>query len=190
MSVNQTPASPHPSLGKAIVQMRHKWGWFLAFGIITALFGLAALVLVVSSTIASVFMIAIFMCIAGGVEIGIGFNARTWGWKAIWILVGLLYIVSGALALAQPLLAAAFFTLVLGISLAVTGILRIVAGLQLEPGHKAAVVLAGVVTTLLGVMIVAGWPASSLIVLGTFLGIDLLFYGMSWIFFSLRLRTL
>lgn len=181
-----TPAAPPGDRGPDAIS--GKWGWFVAFGAVTAALGVAALSSVVISTVASVFAIGVFMIVAGGIEIGIGLNARAGGRRAIWVIVGLLYIVSGAFALAQPLVAATLFTLLIGASLLATGVLRVVAGLQMNHGPKAAVIVAGVVTTLLGILILAGWPASGLVVLGTFLGIDLLLYGLAWIGFGLRLR--
>ena len=130
------------------------------------------------------------MILAGGAEIAMGLKARTWGWLAIWILVGLLYIVAGAFALAQPLVAAAAYTLLIGAALLITGVARIVAAFRLPTGNKAMIGLAGGVTVVLGLMILLSWPASGLFVLGTFLGIDLLFYGLSWITFGMRLKNL
>ena len=184
------PARPH-NLGEAIGRLKPKWGWFVAFGALTAAMGLATLAyLVVIGTVASVYMIGIAMIVAGGVEISIGFKAKTWGWMAIWILAGLLYVVAGAFALAQPLVAAAAYTLLIGAALIVTGVLRLVAAFRLPDGNKAMVGLAGAITIVLGAMILAAWPASGLFVLGTFLGIDLLFYGLSWIAFGMRLKSL
>lgn len=191
MTIPQNPDGAHPhNLGEAIHRARSKWGWFVAFGALTAALGVATLgYLVVAGTIASVYLIAIAMIVAGGAEIGLGLNARTWGRTAVWILVGLLYIVAGAFALAQPLLAAAGYTLLIGVALVVVGGARIVAALRLDHGPKGLLVLSGIVAILLGAMIVASWPASSLFVLGTFLGIDLLFYGISWIAFGMRLKS-
>jgi uncharacterized membrane protein HdeD (DUF308 family) len=45
-----------------------------------------------------------------------------------------------------------------------------------------------VITLVLGLMILARWPVSSLYVLGLFLGIDLILAGSSWIGIGLRLR--
>ena len=47
---------------------------------------------------------------------------------------------------------------------------------------------ARVVTVLLGAMIIAKWPASSFYVLGIFLGIDLIFFGSTWLTMGLALR--
>lgn len=185
-----TGVRPH-SLGEAIARLKPKWGWFVGFGALTTAMGVATLLyLVVIGTVASVYMIGFAMILAGGAEIGIGLKAKTWGWLAIWTLVGLLYVVAGAFALAQPLVAAAAYTLMIGAALVVTGIAQIVAAFRLPSGNKALVGLAGAVTVALGVMILAAWPASGLFVLGTFLGIDLLFYGLSWIAFGMRLKSL
>ena len=45
------------------------------------------------------------------------------------------------------------------------------------------------VTALLGLLIVSGWPRNSLFVIGLLLGIELVFSGLNWIFFGLRLRS-
>ncbi|MFO1114872.1 MAG: DUF308 domain-containing protein [Beijerinckiaceae bacterium] len=183
-----TGARPH-NLGEAIHRLRGRWGWFVGFGALATALGVAVLgYLVVAGTIASVYMIAIAMIVAGGAEIGLGLNARTWGMTALWIVVGLLYIVAGAFALAQPMLAAAGYTLLIGLSLVAVGIARTIAALRIDHGPKALLVVSGLIAVLLGGMIVASWPASSLFVLGTFLGIDLLFYGLSWIAFGIRLK--
>jgi uncharacterized membrane protein HdeD (DUF308 family) len=46
-----------------------------------------------------------------------------------------------------------------------------------------------VITLLLGIIILAKWPVSSLYILGIFLGIDLVFAGVGWIFVGLGLKS-
>ncbi len=191
MTDQTTPTARPHSLGDLMRRLQPKWGWFVGFGALTALMGLATLLyLVVIGTIASVYMIGVAMILAGGAEISIGLKARTWGWATLWILAGLLYVAAGAFAFARPLEAAAAYTLLIGALLVVTGVARIVAAFRLPSGNKTLVGLAGAITVLLGAMILASWPASGLFTLGTFLGIDLLFYGLSWIAFGMRLKSL
>jgi uncharacterized membrane protein HdeD (DUF308 family) len=52
------------------------------------------------------------------------------------------------------------------------------------------VLLSGVITLLLGVLILAHWPVSSLYILGVFLGIDLIMAGVAWIGLGLGLRRI
>jgi uncharacterized membrane protein HdeD (DUF308 family) len=174
--------------GGAWEHLRHRWRLFVAFGVLVALLGLAALFLVFSATIASVFTIAVFMIVAGGAEIMVGVSARGRGRFFLWIIAGLAYIVVGAFALAQPLIAAVLFTLVLGTALVVTGLFRIYLGLQLGARARPGVLLAGTVTALVGLVILIGWPTNSFFAIGTLLGADLLFWGGGAIVFGLRLR--
>jgi uncharacterized membrane protein HdeD (DUF308 family) len=49
-------------------------------------------------------------------------------------------------------------------------------------------IIGGLVTLLLGVLIAVHWPSSSLWVIGTFVGIDLIFYGFSLITLARALK--
>ncbi|WOJ89664.1 HdeD family acid-resistance protein [Methylocapsa polymorpha] len=186
-NVDPAPGGPR-TLGTAIERLRHRWGWMVAFGLLVALFGVAALILDVSATIASVYTIAIFIIIAGAAEIATGIGAKSWGRFFLWILGGLLYIVAGAFALANPFIAAYFLTLMLGAGLIATGGVRIYLGTQLGKEVRGSVIFSGVLTLLIGILIVLGWPSNTPFVLGILLGVDLLFWGLAWVSFGFRLR--
>ena len=106
------------------------------------------------------------------------------------MLLGVLYVAAGMIAIMNPLLAAAYLTLMLGFALVFGGVLRIFLAFQMKSagGPWGWVVLSGLITLLLGAMIIAQWPASSLFVLGIFLGIDLIFIGAGWITMGLALK--
>ena len=46
----------------------------------------------------------------------------------------------------------------------------------------------GLITFLLGLLLIAGWPATGLWVIGLFIGINLILYGIAWIALALGLR--
>ena len=50
------------------------------------------------------------------------------------------------------------------------------------------IALSGVITLLLGALIVFRWPVSSLYALGIFLGVDLIIAGVSWLTAGLFFR--
>ncbi|WP_245572742.1 HdeD family acid-resistance protein [Lichenihabitans psoromatis] len=178
---------PH-SLGAAAERIRHRWGWIVAFGAFSAILGVVALVLTETATIASVLLIGIFMVMAGFAEVAIGMRTRTWGRMFLWEAAGIIYILAGIVAILLPEVAAGVITLLLGAGLFATGLLRIYLGFKMTgSASRGAVILAGTVTLLLGVLILAGWPNNSVLVLGTFLGIDLLFYGLTWMIFGYRI---
>jgi uncharacterized membrane protein HdeD (DUF308 family) len=173
-----------------IAPLRAKWGWILALGIVYLITGIVALGSVVMATAASVFVVGIMMLISGIAEVINAFQIKTWGRFLLWILLGALYIVAGFVTFQNPLLAAVFLTLMLGAVLVASGIMRIILAFSMREGSAWLwVVLSGVVTLLLGGIILAHWPVSSLYVLGVFLGVDLVIAGMSWILISLGLKT-
>ncbi|HET6377407.1 MAG TPA: DUF308 domain-containing protein [Methylocella sp.] len=177
-------------LQRAVETLKSRWGWIVALGCAVAGMGVLALILVTSATIATVYTIAIFMILAGGAEIAAGLSARTWGRFFLWLAAGLAYIVAAAFALAQPLMAAAVFTLLLGAGMIATGVIRIAFGAQLDPPLRGPLLFAGVITLLVGILIIAGWPENRFLVLGVLLGLDLLFWGVAWIGLGLMLRRL
>ena len=100
----------------------------------------------------------------------------------LWVLLGVLYIVGGFVAFENPLLAAALLTLILGASLVASGIMRIILAFNMKRESPWIwVFLSGAITLLLGLLILAHWPVSSLYILGVFLGIDLIMAGAGWI---------
>jgi uncharacterized membrane protein HdeD (DUF308 family) len=178
------------SLGDSIDALRAKWGWVVALGAVFVICGLIALGSVVMATIASVWVVGIMMMVSGVVEIISAFSVKTWGRFLLWVVLGALYIVAGLLTFENPLLAAGILTLMLGIFLVLSGFLRIFLAMQMKEGTPWGwVVLSGVITVLLGGMIIAQWPYSSVYVLGIFLGIDLLFAGFGWISMGLALKN-
>jgi uncharacterized membrane protein HdeD (DUF308 family) len=85
-------------------------------------------------------------------------------------------------------MAAAVFTLVLGAGMIATGAIRVALGAQLGVPLRGPLLLAGVLTLLVGLLIIAGWPENSFFILGVLLGLDLLFWGTALLGLGLRLR--
>jgi uncharacterized membrane protein HdeD (DUF308 family) len=175
-------------IGRIMEHMRERWAWFVGFGVIAVLLGLGLLSAAGLATLISVSLIAAFMILIGGIEVTVGFQAPTFGSGVWFVLVGLAYIVTAAFVLARPEQGAVGLTLMLGAALLATGLLRIYFATRLPEGPRLYVAIAGVVTTLLGVFILVGWPENSAYVLGIFLGVDMLVYGASWLNFGLFLR--
>jgi uncharacterized membrane protein HdeD (DUF308 family) len=181
--------TPH-SLGEAIERLRGKWAAITAFGVLLVVLGAAALVFSLAATIAAVTLNGVLFLIAGGAEIGIGMHSRNWGRFFLWVVGGLLYIAAGVLCIVNPILASVVLTLLLGAALIAAGVVRAYLGTQLPPDQpRALIFLAAVVTIVLGLIIVSHWPLDSVYVLGTLLGVDLLFHGVGWVSFGMGLHS-
>jgi uncharacterized membrane protein HdeD (DUF308 family) len=108
----------------------------------------------------------------GVAEVVSTFQIKSWGKFLLWIL-----------------LAAVLLTLVLGASLVASGIMRIILAFSMKRETLSIwVALSGGITLLLGLLIVARWPVSSLYILGLLLGIDLIMAGAGWIGVGFGLR--
>jgi uncharacterized membrane protein HdeD (DUF308 family) len=178
-----------PHAGTDMAPLRAKSGWIVALGVVYLLAGLVALGSVVMATVASVFVVGLMMIIAGLAEVFGAFQIKSWGKFLLWVLLGLLYTVAGFVTFENPLLAAALLTLILGASLLASGIMRIILAFSMKRESPWIwVLLSGAITLLLGVLILARWPVSSLYILGVFLGIDLVLAGAAWIGLGFGLR--
>jgi len=179
---------PH-SLGEGIRALRSKWGWIVGFGVVSLIAGVIALASTVMATASAVLIVGVMMLFTGVAEVVAAFNAKDWGHRLLWLLLGALYVFAGFVCLQNPFAAATILTLMLGIALIIGGLLRVFLATRMKQGTPWGwVVFSGIVSFLLGLMIVAQWPASSFFVLGIFLGIDLIFIGSSWITIGLALK--
>jgi uncharacterized membrane protein HdeD (DUF308 family) len=187
--MSTTMPSPSFDAVAGLEPLRSKSGWIVTLGIVYVIAGILALASVVFATAVTVFMVGVMMVIAGVAEVINAFQIKTWSKFLVWLLVGLLYIVAGFATFENPLLTAAFLTLILGIALVASGIMRIFLGFNMRQGTPwAGVAFSGAITLLLGLVILAHWPVSGLYILGLLLGIDLIFAGTSWIGVGLGLR--
>ena len=170
-------------------ELRSRWGWFVALGILMIVAGVIALGSLLMATIVSVLWVGAMMVVSGAFEIIHGFQMKLWSRFFLWIAIGALYVVAGLLVFANPLLAAGVLTLLLGFGLIVAGVVRIYLAMQMKTGSAWGwVVLSGVITLLLGIVLVVQWPLSSAYALGIFLGVDLVFDGVGWLGMGLALK--
>ena len=172
-----------------VAPLRAKWGWIVALGIVYVVAGFIALGSVAMATVVSVLVVGIMMIIAGVAELINAFQIKSWGKFLIWALLGVLYIIAGFVTFENPLLAAVLLTLLLGASLVASGAVRIFLAFNMKRERPWIwVALSGVITLLLGLLILVRWPINSVYILGLFLGIDLIIAGGGWIGLGLGLH--
>jgi len=178
------------SLGQAVEPLEAKWASITAFGVLLVVLGFAALAFSLVSTIATVTLNGVLFLIAGAAEIAIGMYSRTWGLFFLWVIGGVFYLAAGLICIVNPVLASVVLTLVLGAGLLAAGVVRLVLAFRLPPVQpRLLIFVAATVTILLGLVIVTHWPMDSVYVLGTLLGVDLLFHGAGWVSFALGLHA-
>ena len=141
-------------------------------------------------SLASAIWFGAMILVGGAVVLIDAFRHQGWKSRLLHILIGLLYVAVGLMTFANPLLATASLTLLAGAALVATGVLRLVVAFQnRELPAWRWLALSGALSLLLGGMILAQWPGSSLWVLGTFLAIELIFQGWGTIALALAIRS-
>lgn len=175
--------------GLDLAPLRAKSGWIVALGVVYVIAGFIALGSVAMATVASVLVVGVMMIVVGVAEVINAFQIKSWGRFLLWALLGALYIVAGFVTFANPLLAAALLTLMLGASLVASGVMRLVLAFSMKRETPWIwVAVSAVITLLLGFLILARWPINSVYILGLFLGIDLIMAGAGWIGLGFGLR--
>jgi uncharacterized membrane protein HdeD (DUF308 family) len=157
-------------------------GWFIALGVVLFILGLVALFNAVDATIVTTIIVGWVLVIAGFANIIGAFmsSAGIW-WRLLQGLLGILYIVVGFDIAQDPLSGAIALTIVIGAVLIADGIFRIVASfMDRQAGGTVWMIVLGIVNILLGFWIWTDIPLSG-IVIGVFVGIQLLIAGMAWI---------
>jgi uncharacterized membrane protein HdeD (DUF308 family) len=163
----------------------HKSGWFLLLGMVYIFAGVVAVGSPLVVTLLSVFFFGVVLVVAGLAGLIHAMWARGWDGFAVQLLAGILATVMGILLIADSAAGAAVITIILATYFLISGFFRIGFAIS-HPRlvHRTPLLLSGAITLFLGILIVVHWPSSALWVIGTFIGVDLIFYGFSMIFLS------
>lgn len=169
-------------------EARKNWTWFLALGVLLVLLGIGVAGSAYYATIFSVFILGVFLLSAGVVQFVQAFLARKWSGLFLSLLLGALYLITGFLCVTKPAAAAVSITLWIAALCLIAGLFRMIAALLLRFDQWGWVFFNGAVTFLLGMIIYSDWPVSGFWVIGTFVGLDLILSGWTWIVLSLTAR--
>lgn len=172
-------------------KMIQNWGWFLAFGIGLMLLGIVAITRSVKATVVSVSFLGWVLLIAACIEIAQAVMVGNWPGFFMHLLAAILFGVTGGLFVWRTVISAEVATIFMAMFFLVSGLFQLISALVIHalPGWGWQA-LNGVVTFLLGVLVLAQWPASGLWAIGLFLGIDLVLFGWAWVTFALGLHKM
>ncbi|MBW2057560.1 MAG: HdeD family acid-resistance protein [Deltaproteobacteria bacterium] len=172
-------------------EVRKHWGWLLGLGIVFVILGIIGLGMTFGLTMASVLFVGVLILIGGGLQLFDSFKCK--GWKSIlWhVIIAFLYIFAGIVIITHPLLASTLFTAMLAIGILAVGILRIIMAIELRSSKGWGWVLfSGIISVLLGLVILSHWPVSGLWVIGLLIAIEMIVHGWSYIIMALTVRSI
>ena len=159
-------------------------------GLLTVL-GIAAIALPNFSTIVAETWIALILISAGAAKLVYAFQTRADDSGFIWkLLLSILYIATGVMLFVYPLTGVLTLTLLLGSFLLTEGVFELVLAFRLRPQQNWTWALGnGIITLILGLMIWFQWPFNAPWLIGTLVGVSVLFTGISRIMMSLNVRS-
>ena len=171
-------------------EAKHLTGWSIAVSLLMIFAGILAIGLPVAAGIAVNIVVAWLLVFSGVAHLVFGWHLRGIGGVLWQILLGALYIGIGVYLLMHPVAGLATLTLALAFYLFAEGLLEIILSFQVRPRQGWGwLLLDGVVTLILGVMIWRTWPTSTEWVIGTLVGISMIFSGVTRLMLSLAARS-
>jgi uncharacterized membrane protein HdeD (DUF308 family) len=182
-----SPSGAASALGK----LGGHWGWPLAFGILTAAAGLAAVVWPGITLLAAAIVFGVQLIVAGIYRLVAAFASTdaTVTTRVLLALLGVLSLIVGLYAVRHVLLTIVALGLLLGIFWVANGVIELFTAISHRnmPGRGWRLVM-GTLSVLAGVVLLA-IPGISLITLVVLLSIWLIVFGMMEISLALRIRS-
>ena len=171
-------------------ELKKNWAWMLSLGIVMVMLGVIGLGMTVLFNEIVVMYFGFLLLFGSGVQLMQAFRAEAWKGRVWHVLIALVYIVGGIIAVTEPVIAGMTLALLIAWTLIVIGVLRLFMGLQMRGANGWLwTLLGGVLSVVLGVMIINEWPQSGLWVIGLFVAIEILFAGWSQIMIALAAKN-
>jgi uncharacterized membrane protein HdeD (DUF308 family) len=176
------------SIAAGFNKIHDSWGWFIALGIALIVLGGVCILGDITATLITVLAFG-WLLIAGAIVALIqAFQVRTWSGFFLFLLTALLRGFTGYLLVRYPLLGEYGLTLLLASLFIVGGVFRAIGASSLKFPHWGWAVFSGIVSVVLGVMLLTQLPAASLWFIGLAIGVDFIFDGGWFIALGTALR--
>lgn len=164
-------------------------GWSIGLSILMLLAGVFAIVIPPAAGIGVVLVVAWLLIFSGAAHLVFAWHMRTAGGLTWELLLGILYLGVGLYTLFHPVAGLASLTLFLAAYLFVEGVLEFALSFRMRPMRGSSWLLFdAVVTLILAVLIWRTWPSNTEWVIGTLVGISMIFSGASRLALSLAAR--
>lgn len=162
----------------------------LIMGALLVILGVVAIAQPAVSTIFAETWFALILASAGATKLVYGFQTRNEGGLVWKLLLGVLYIATGVMLFVYPLTGILTLTLLLGGFLLTEGVFELILAFRLRPQQNWTWSLVnGIVTLVLGGMVWFQWPFNAPWLIGTLVGVSVLFTGISRVMLSLNARS-
>jgi uncharacterized membrane protein HdeD (DUF308 family) len=156
----------------------------IAFGAVLSVLGIFAVLAPLFTGVAVTVLVGILLLVAGIVEIVFAFKAGSFGKGVLRFLFGGLGVLAGVIIMATPGTSLVVLAYVLAVFFVAGGVLDIVLSLKVRPEEGWGWMLfSGIVSVVLGGLIIGQWPVSGAWAVGLYVGIRMVMHG--WMLMAL-----
>ena len=166
-------------IAAGIEEIRSSWGWFMFLGIALTILGVACIVFDVAATFTTVLVFGWLLLISGVIQLIQSFRTGTWSGFFLNLLSALLRGITGYLLVRYPVIGAESLTLVLGSFFIVGGMFRAIGSGMLKLPRWGWAVFSGVVSVILGIIVLWQMPITGVWFIGFAVGVDMIFDGVA-----------
>jgi len=165
-------------------------GWLTALGIILIILGIIALGSLISTAIITLAILGWLIFIFGLAQLVQVFGAKSGGEIFLHLLAGAFGVIIGLLIVFNPGATASFLTTILAIFFIAIGLYRLIYAFSYQNTHRGWSIAFGIISLVLGLILVVSGPTASLTVIGLFVGLELILYGASLIAAASAIKNL
>lgn len=173
-----------------IEEIRSSWGWFLVFGIVLMALGVACIIADATATLATVLVFGWLLLFGGIVSFIQAFHARNWHGFLLFFLSALLRGFTGYLLIRYPTSGAVGLTMMLASFFVVGGLFRAIGSAALKFPRWGWSAFSGLVSFVLGVLLLAQLPISGVWFIGFAIGVEMIVDGSSLVAIATAIHSL
>jgi uncharacterized membrane protein HdeD (DUF308 family) len=178
------------SAASAATFVKKAVNWSIGLSVLMIVAGVLAIASPLAAGVAVNVLVAWLLVFSGCAHLVFAWYTRSTGGFLWELLLGVVYIFIGVYLLIHPLAGLASLTIALAIYLLLEATLEFVLGFTLRPLPGSGWLLFdGIITLILAVMIWRTWPSNTAWVIGTLVGISMLFSGTSRLMVSMAARS-
>ncbi len=175
-----------------VVRVGRHWGWVLAFGVVTLLIGVAALVWPGHTLTVVAVLFGIQLIVTGIFRFAAAFASDdvTGGTRVLLAVLGVFSLIIGLYAVRHVLITLLALALLLGIFWIISGAVELFTALS-HRGMRGRgwTATMGILSILAGIVVLV-YPSITLLVLAVVLGVWLLVFGAMQIILAFQIRSL
>ena len=166
------------SLMSGLDAVHDSWGWLVAMGIGLMLLGIACVIGAATASLATILAVGWLLLIGAVLALIQAFRVRNWSGFFLYLLAALLRGFTGYLLIKYPSAGEMSITLLLAAFFVVGGIFRGVGAATLQFPNWGWTAFSGLLSLVLGVLLLMRLPTMSVFFVGIFVGVDFISDGI------------